>query len=194
MIERWQSLLNQIEIIETPYGSEIWTQEELEFFENETGIIFPVGYKEFCQVFGTGCFGNLISIYCPNLNLSNTFLRGIKDDITGSPEPEHEKRMSRESLINLLDSGFIFGSEPSSISIFWDMNSYHESDQGCDIYWANTEDFSGDIYQIGRDFYEFITEFCLGTKSYEILPQKEWFPPEAIQRTFTRVNPIGYLK
>ena len=49
MRERWQSLLNQLEIIETPYGSEFWSQDELDVFENEMRIIFPIGYKEFCQ-------------------------------------------------------------------------------------------------------------------------------------------------
>lgn len=98
--------------------------------------------------------------------------------------------MSKESLITLLDSSFVFGTEPSSISIFWDMSSYNKSDKNCDIYWANSEDFRGNIYKIGRDFYEFITEFCLGTKSYEILPEKEWRYKESIQKTFTRVQPL----
>ena len=189
MSERWQSLLNQLEIIETPYGSEFWSQDELDAFENEMRIVFPIGYKEFCQVFGTGCFGDFISIFCPNLKFSNICLEAIKNEIIDFPDPEHEKMMDRESLIYLLDSAFVFGREPSANSIFWDLRSYQESDKSYDIYWANSDCFSGNIYKIGRDFYEFVSEFCLGTKSYEILPKREWPPQESLQKTFTRVRP-----
>ena len=189
MIEKWQSLLNQLEIIETPYGSEFWSQDELDAFENEMHIIFPIGYKEFCQVFGTGCFGDFISISCPNLKFSNICLEAIKSDIIGFPDPEQEKMMDRESLLSLLDSAFVFASESCGISIFWDLRSYNELDKSYDIYWANSDCFSGNIYKLGRDFYEFVSEFCLGTKSYEILPEREWPPQESLQKTFTRERP-----
>jgi hypothetical protein len=95
-------------------------------------------------------------------------------------------------LISLLDCSFVFGSEPSANSIFWDLRSYNKLDKSYDIYWANSDCFSGDIYKIGRDFYEFITEFCLGEQSYEILPEKEWSSKKALQKTFTRVRPNRY--
>ena len=189
MIERWQSLLDQIEIIETPDGSEFWSQEEFSEFENETGIILPVEYKEFCQVFGTGEFSSFIGIYCPNLQFSNFCLKAIKDQLAELPNSRHGRIIDREALIKLFNSAFVFGSEPSSISIFWDLRSYKEVDDSYDIYWASSDSFNGDIYKLGRDFYEFISEFCLGTKSYEILPEKEWRPQESLQRTFTRVRP-----
>ena len=191
MIAQWEALLDRVEIIERPdCGSEFKSLEELNKFEAEEGIIFPVGYKEFCQVFGTGCFGDFISIFCPNIDFSNLCLEAIKSEIVSSSDPALEKMMSKKSLLDLLDSSFVFGREPSSISIFWDLSSYDELDKSCNIYWANSEDFSGDIYKIGRDFYKFVTEFCLGDKSYEILPEQEWRPKEAIQNTFTRVKPM----
>lgn len=191
MIEEWESLLNEVEIIQIPnYGSEFWSLQELDKFEDETGIIFPIGYKEFCQVFGTGCFGDFISIYCPHIDFSNALLKSIKDEIIEFPALEHEKMMSKESLINLLDFGFVFGGESCGISIFWDFNSYDKLDRSYDIYWINGDCFSGDIYKIGRDFYEFVSAFCLGTKSYEILPQKEWRSKEFLQKTFTRAKPM----
>ena len=190
-MEQWELLINEVEIIQVPYyGSEFWSLEEFDKFEDETGIIFPIGYKEFCQVFGTGCFGDFISIWCPNLNFSNACLKAIKEEIQEFPDPQHEKMMSKESLISPLNSSFVFGREPSSISIFWHLASYSKLDKSCDIYWANSENFRGDIYKIGRDFYEFVTEFCLGTKSYEILPQKEWRAKEFLQKTFTCVKPM----
>ena len=190
MIEQWQSLLNEIEIIQTPYGSEFWSLDQLNQFEKENNMVFPIGYKEFCQVFGTGCFGDFIGIFCPNIEFSNLCLETVKNDLIKYPDPEHERMMSRKSLINLLNSGFVFGREPSSISIFWDLNSYNDSDKSCDIYWINSEDFFGDIYKIGRDFYEFVTKFCLRKQSYEFLPKKEWRPEKSLQKSFTRVNPM----
>lgn len=190
-IEQWEALLDRVEIIERPdFGSEFKSLEELNEFETEEGIIFPIGYKEFCQVFGSGCFGDFISIFCLNATFSNDCLDVIKNDITTFLDRRHEKMMSKESLLDLLDSGFVFGREPSSISIFWDLGSYDELDKSCNIYWANSEDFSRDIYKICRGFYEFVTDFCLEDKSYEIIPEREWRAKEAIQSTFTRVKPM----
>lgn len=190
MIEQWQSLLDQLEIIQSPYGSEFWTLEQLSQFESDNDIIFPTGYKEFCQVFGTGCFGDFISIFCPSIYFSTICLEAIKSEIVDFPNPEHEKMMSRESLQDLINSGFVFGREPSAISVFWDLRTYSKLDHNYDIYWANSDCFSGDIYKIGRDFYEFVTEFCLGEKHYKILPEHEWRPKESLQKTFTRVKPM----
>ena len=189
MLNQWQSLFNQLEIIKTPYGSELWSLERLEHFESENNIVFPVGYKEFCQIFGTGCFGDFIGIFCPSIYFSTICLEAIKSEIVDSSDPALEKMMSRESLISLLDSSFVFGREPSGISIFWDLRTYNKSDRSYDIYWANSDCFSGDIYKIGRDLYEFVTEFCLGEKHYEILPEKEWRSKESLQKTFTPVQP-----
>ncbi len=189
MTSKWQSLFNQLEIIQSPYGLELWSLDQLNQFETEYNIVFPKGYKEFCQIFGTGCFGDFISIFCPNIDFSNICLEAIKNDIIEFPDPEHERMMSRESLLNLLDSSFVFGREPSAISIFWDFRTYNQSDESYDIYWANSDSFNGDIYKIGRDFYEFVTEFCLGRLSYKILPEKEWRPQKSLQNTFTRVRP-----
>ena len=190
MINQWQSLFNQLEIIQTPYGEEFWSLEELNTFEDETGIILPVGYKEYCQVFGSGGFGDFVGIYCPNLNFSNVLLASIKNEILDFHDSQYEKMMDKESLINLLDNGLVFAGESCGISIFWDLRSYGELDKSYDIYWISGDCFSGDIYNIGRDFYEFVTEFCLGEQSYKILPKKEWRPQESLQKTFTRVKPI----
>ena len=99
ILEKWQSLLNQLKIRQSPYGSEFWSLEELNKFEDETGIIFPVGYKEYCQIFGSGGFGDFVGIYCPRLDFSKALLSSLKDEIVNFPEPEHEKMMSRQSLI-----------------------------------------------------------------------------------------------
>jgi hypothetical protein len=192
MLEKWQSLLNQLEIIQTPYGEEFWSLEELNKFEDERGIILPVGYKEYCQVFGSGGFGDFVGIYCPNLEFSNALLPSIKNEIITSSDPQYEKMMDKESLINLLDNGFVFGREPCGIAIFWDLRSYDESDKSYDIYWISGDCFDGNIYKIGRDLYEFVTEFCLGTKSFEILPKEDWRAEESLQKIFTRVQPIYF--
>lgn len=189
ILERWQSLLNQLTIIQSPYGSEFWSLEKLNKFEDETGIILPVGYKEYCQIFGSGGFGDFVGIYCPRIDFSKALLSSIKDEIVNFPDPQHEKMMSRQSLSALLDSGFVFAGESSGISIFWDLSSYDKLDKSYDIYWINGDFFDGKLYKIGRDFYEFVTNFCLGNKSFEILPKEDWRSKEAFQKTFTRVKP-----
>ncbi|MGL4758548.1 MAG: SMI1/KNR4 family protein [Patescibacteria group bacterium] len=189
MLEKWQSLLNQLEIIQTSYGNEFWSLDQLNKFEDETGIILPIGYKEYCQVFGSGGFGDFVGIYCPSLDFSNALLASIKNEILNFSDPQYEKMMDKESLINLLDHGLVFAGESCGISIFWDLRSYDESDQSYDIYWISGDCFDGDIYKIGRDLYEFVTEFCLGEKSFEILPKEDWRSEEAFQKTFTRVKP-----
>lgn len=189
MIENWQALLAQLEVIDSSFGSEIWSEEDFQAFEIKTGIILPTEYKEFCQVFGTGCFGDFVSIFCPNIQLSNICLEAIKDEITEFPHQDLEKMLDRKSLIQLLDSAFVFGTEPRANSIFWDLRTYSELDKSYDIYWANSDCFDGEIYQVGRNFSEFVRDFCLGTKSYEILPERKHPLPEALQPTFTRVKP-----
>jgi hypothetical protein len=99
MLEKWQFLLNQLEIIQTPYGEEFWSLEQLNQFEAENNIIFPTGYKEFCQIFGTGVFGDSVSIFCPDIYFSTICLNAIKIDIVDFLDSEL-KMMSRESLIS----------------------------------------------------------------------------------------------
>lgn len=51
---------------------------------------------------------------------------------------------------------------------------------------AETDCFEGDVYKIGRDFYEFVQNFCLGRKAYEVLPESIQPNLESIRPTYSR--------
>ena len=187
-METWLNLLAQIEIIELPSGSDIWTQEELSQFEKETDIILPQNYKEYCQVFGSGQFGDYMTIYAPYPYLSSMSLENIKEEIVEFPEPQHGKKMNVESLNELLNSAFVFGTNSICDIAFWDLRTYSDSDRNYDIYFANSDYFGGDIYLLGRDFYEFVRDFCLGLKSYEVLPADKRPRSEEISLVFARAQ------
>jgi hypothetical protein len=188
MIEKWQYLLAELEVFEDDEGSEIWTEEKLQAFEFETGIMLPADYKTFCQVFGTGLFGEYMRIYCPNLDWSNLLLNSIKDEINNFPDPRHEKILNMTSLKKLLDSALIFGDNSTEDVVFWDLRTYDQVDKNYDIYIANSDCFDGEVHKIGRDFYEFVRDFCLGMKSYEVLPELMRPSPQELILTFYPFN------
>lgn len=186
MLEKWQALIAQLEVHESSNNQEIWIPEDFQAFEAETGIILPDSYRGFCQVFGTGLLGDYMRIYCPNTYLSNVTIEAIKNEISQFLDPMYSKVMDVRSISKLLDSAFVFGDNASADVVFWDLRTYRESDKSYDIYLANSDCFDGEIHQVGREFYEFICDFCLGMKSYEVLPESMRPLPEALTRTFTR--------
>jgi WD40 repeat protein len=186
MIEKWLALINQLEVIENAEGSEIWSEAELQKFEFEASIILPENYKEFCQVFGTGLFGEYMRIYCPDSVICNLLLNSIKDEINKLAAPKYEKIFDFTSLAKLFDSAFVFGDTLSENVVFWDLRTYDEFDKSYDIYIANSDCFDGKVYKVGRDFYEFVRDFCLGMKSYEVLPESMRPSPQELILTFYR--------
>lgn len=187
-MQKWQELLAQLEV----FGNEGSTlnEEYLLRFERETGLILPDDYKKFCQVFGAGRFGDFLNIYCPPHN-PQFYLETLKHEATRTHVSleKLEKNMKVEAIIHLVEAGFVLGDDSGSSIVFFDLNSYKESDKSCDIYWASCPDFEGEIYRIGRDFFEFICDFCLGTKSYEILPLSMCPIPSLLAHTFSRYPP-----
>jgi hypothetical protein len=182
MLSEWNQLLAQIEILEE--GSEILNKEGLSRFEVENNILLPPGYKEFCQTFGTGSFGNFIRIYSPNQNLveySRLSLESISEQVELFPS----ENLTRDSnLQSLLENGFVFGDDFGANIAIWDLRTYSDLDKSYDIYWIDIDASDKDVYRVGRDFFEFVTDFCLGRGTYEYLPEDKR-PPSDIQ-TFTR--------
>ena len=178
MIEKWQNLLAQLEILENK-GWGIWSEERLLAFEAKTGIILPAGYKEFCQIFGNGTLGDYMGISYPNLQESNGITASLKDslDIVAG------KVSNLAEIQKTLDSAFFFADNSNAHLVFWDLRTYSESDRSYDIYITYLDCFEGEFYQIGRDFFEFVRDFCLGMKSYEVLP--EWMRPYPEELTLT---------
>lgn len=179
-LDSWQNLFAQVEIVEpnaedygisqTDFQNDVMSIEECNFFEREMGINLPDPYKEFCQVFGSGCFGReFIAIQCPSdfwLNSSNP---SKLDCIRHSIEHSSQTAANNKELIKLINSAFVFGGY-DYFTVFWDVRTYKHEDNSCDIYWALDECFQGEIFRVGRDFSEFIQEFCLGNALLESLP------------------------
>ena len=186
IMQKWRDLFAQLEVID--YGQETFSEEQLIVIEVAEGIILPAEYKKFCQVFGTGMFGEFIGISCPTsywLEASRQHLENIRYELTQFPSEEHGKNIDINTILKLLDSAFVFGDDSGAYIALWDLRTYSEVDQSYDIYWTNSDCFNGDIYLVGRTFYEFVKDFCLGTRAFEILPESMHPIPETIYQSFT---------
>ena len=190
MINQWRQLLATLEITEDDSGVEILSKDELTAFETQNNITLPADYKEFCQIFGTGCLWDLVLIFCPSNYLLETqkdMTEQMIDQIRRYPSPDFNHDLE---YINLLNSAFMFGEVGESRLIFGDLRTYNESDKSYNIYCADweTPECDGPIC-IGRSFFEFVRNFCYGTKSFELLPElMEGLSPEDIKYTFRRFN------
>lgn len=205
-MEKWQELLAKLEVLsyrdtiskeqlqyieeELGFSEEklYCSEEELRHAEAKTGIVFPLEYKRFCQVFGTGMFGEFINICCPTddwIEFSQEQVEALRSELR-LRLPEQSRIMSIESILALLDAAFVFGSGDGDHVALWDLRTYSELDLSYDIYWMTTDDFDGHIYCVGRDFFEFVRDFCLGNKAYEILPPSMHLLEGVINPTFVR--------
>lgn len=126
-LEKWQSLLNQLNVVNEPgaYGLDTVTQEQLKIFENFANIVLPQAYKEFCQIFGSGRFG-------------------YTEFFIDYPDPEDmEGHLISNSEINyackcgwkgekivedILDRGYLFGGGAFYVSFVFDLTTYSEQD------------------------------------------------------------------
>lgn len=198
MTNKWQTLFEEIEIIENQLGSEIWGKDEINTFEKNTGRILPNDYKMFCQIWGTGKFGNYMNIYCPSTAFSQVHLEAIKLDINAIKDNiesysyiKYSKKgnVKFDVIEELINSSFVFGDNVNSDVVFWDLRTFKVRDKSYDIYITNSDCFDGVIYKIGRDFYEFVYDFCLGRKSFKILPKSMQPLNQDIRYTFTPFNP-----
>ncbi|MEG4506466.1 SMI1/KNR4 family protein [Microcoleus sp. F6_C2] len=183
-MQKWQKLLKILEVT-INYQPGILTEVELSRVETEMHLILPADYKGFCQIFGSGIFGDFIAIRCPSSDLfsrSNLATKSIKEQIREYPSKNHEWDRELESL---LDSALMFGHDDRGNILFWDLRSYKESDRSYDIYWAKVDEFDDNIYKIGRSFFDFVCDFCLGMKAFELLPEELWPLPKDIGLKFT---------
>jgi hypothetical protein len=186
MNEKWQSLLSRVKLIESGEGQEIPNEDELLEFESQTSIVLPFEYKEFCKLFGTGIFGDNLQIFCPpDIAMSQVIIGVILDEIESFPHFSHSKVMPVKDIKNLLDFGLIFASTPSADRILWDLRTYSDLDKSYDIYWTNN-DFDGNIFRVGRDFFEFVEKFGLDRNSYKTLPESIRSRRKWVRSTFTR--------
>ncbi len=69
IIQKWESLFASLNKSEK--SDLVCSLTELEAVEKEIEFRFPIGYKEFCQVFGSGCFDDFMVFIAHVLYLTN---------------------------------------------------------------------------------------------------------------------------
>jgi len=190
VIQAWQDLLSQLDVIEEE-GAVVCNMAELNAFESKLGIILPEDYKTFCQVFGSGQFGDGMSISCIS-NYDEIMLNMLRSTLEDDFDTELDYRIARgESLETgaiqeLLDMALVFGGDGSTDVVLWDLRTYSPKDMSYDIYMSRIESFPG-VCKLGRSFTEFVETFCLGIKPFRHFPDWTHPDPQALYRTFTRV-------
>ncbi|MGG6268788.1 SMI1/KNR4 family protein [Leptolyngbya sp. AN03gr2] len=143
-------------------------EEVIAAFEQEHQIVFPSDYREFCKLFGSGCIGDTLDIYCPEnsrLLLGQERLQLIINNIrkfSFGHELDDEK-------IDLLRNAFWVGIDSSGYCLVWDLASYSEEDSSYNLYWVQEDcpefwDLESNVYYAGRSFFEFFRDFCNGLR------------------------------
>jgi WD40 repeat protein len=181
---KWQHLLAQLETIAVDEWQEIWNEHQFFTFESETGIVFPADYQEFCQIWREGMLGEYMRIECPNIK-SQLGMLNLKEEFNNFVV-NNSHNYDVNSINDLLSHSFVFAENYYTDYVFWDLRTYSELDKSYDIYLGRWEGFEGEVYKIGRSFFEFVCDFCLGMKAYEVLPEWMHPQPQELHHTFTR--------
>ncbi|MEM6614346.1 MAG: SMI1/KNR4 family protein [Cyanobacteria bacterium P01_C01_bin.72] len=165
-LQKWFTLLEQVEVVHRrdPKMHTI-TLEQIEQFESQSGFILPQEYKEYCQVFGSGIFGiTLLRVYCPDHLNVEEHLISLQDAINAcvdfSDYTEEEKQ--------IFESAYVFGYGADYTLFIFDSKTYSSEDKSVNIYGISELDT---IYFIGRSFYEFVRDVCMGDKAETCFPE-----------------------
>jgi SMI1 / KNR4 family (SUKH-1) len=186
---QWRELLSTLHVTEEE-GTELSSEHDLSNFELEFNVRLPSGYKHFCQIFGTGLIGDFLRIYCPSRNLvgSQEVIMGMAEQLRDHPSGNAKRD---QEYIELLNLSLGFADDFGNVMFSWDLRTFSELDNSYDIYcgvWESPDE--DDPILVGRDFFEFIQDFCLGRRAYEILPDSlKCIVPEEIPLTFERFKP-----
>lgn len=191
IIQRWENLLATLTVLRK--NSHPCTEAETEIVEKELGFNFPVGYQEYCHVFGSGSLGQGISrdffrVYCPCCPESSLDIRrtghnliGLRLDLDVSEPLEEE---SKSIILNrLLEYGYVFADTDRADRFIWDLTTFNEEDKSYDIYWIPDEEVEA-VRLIGRDFFDFIEKFCFKDSWKIMFPNETDFEISEFQERF----------
>jgi hypothetical protein len=108
-----------------------------------------------------------IQIFCPNRELSEMHLYPFRLELREDFLPEHNLDELDENLRSVIDlliegSPLVFGTDPTTRTYLFDLNSYSESDQSCNIWCICLDGFEDELATLGRDFRDFFMTFALG--------------------------------
>jgi hypothetical protein len=153
------------------FAQELFTpsEQELEEYELILKHHLPLEYKNFCRVFGEGRFSDdEFCINCqdtldPIENLESN--PSILESCLETFKYEHQWTSQLQSLV---ENAYLFGWGNNKLIFVFDLRTWSDSDQSYDIYGLKFSDCY--CYQVGRDFFKFIQEGCIGGKINKEFP------------------------
>jgi SMI1-KNR4 cell-wall len=185
-MEKWYELLKGIQFEGV---LNVMSLEDLQGFERDNNMSFPKEYKEFCQVFGSGGFGNEITIYCPpEIEGSPIWSSLIFEHLESLKELPDSPVDKAEQITKLLKNALFFGSTGNSEVFLWNLATENCTDSNYDIYMTNLECFEcegGEIEIVGRSFYTFIKDIALKNVPFTGVMSKYTYPDEMFKSRFS---------
>jgi hypothetical protein len=170
MENKWQILVSQV-------GAEVrsdlvpCSNREIADFEEGFKVALPLEFKSFCKTFGAVFFGNEVHISCPNTNYNLERWRQFFRDVLlpqreTFSEWEFHRQEAYEKICDLVEYAYFFGQTSVGLYFCFDLRTYDITDESYDIYIISmVRDFG--IECLGRNFFDFIRDYCLGTKLYD---------------------------
>ena len=196
--QKWDILLEKLSI--NTEHSKVASHKNIVSLAEKINVNLPEDYQYYCQILGSGCLAEFIDIYYLDEDLIlegkevaeymiERINYGIQhrtsiDSVSLEAEEYNENR-DDESYILLLNSSLVFGNYNGEIVFFWDLRTYNSSDDSYDIYCYSQDVPDGEIpVKIGRDFTDFICDFCYGQLPCQLI--SEVFPesPREVSYTF----------
>jgi hypothetical protein len=192
-LRKWEDLLAKLKVA----GSDtLPTEEEILAFEKATKIALPTGFKEYCLVFGSGLLSDEFRICCPCringqwdlLDYGNFSLDAYKEAVkfeiehglAGHPALDLKRMKVLKAILN---NSLPFADNRNAELFLWHLDSFSAMDNNYDIYRVPLDDLEQSAL-VGRDFFQFVSEFIYGTKVNDILPRDYQYP--RLQKTFYR--------
>lgn len=158
-LEKWRLLFSNL-VIAPGRNLKTVTEAELKSFEEESGIVFPVQFKEYCQVLGHGMFGyNEFMIYVPILEDWSSHLFAKQGEL----EACQDLYPWSQDCLDILDNGYLFGGAAGCAHFVFDLRTYDNSNQSYNIY--GFECHYGFMYNFGHDFFAFVRDYCIGSRA-----------------------------
>lgn len=195
-MEKWKALFESLEV--NGEATHLRDEEAFRLFEEKAGMALPEGFREYCQVFGSGAHSREFFIFCPcspgeKGDLLSFGLRSLESykaevvyeinhSLAGHPASDYDKMRWLEGL---LENAFPFATDGFAEVFVWDLNSYSRADGSYDIYRVGMDELA-DACLVGRDFYRFVSEFIYEHK-IDGVPLKNNRYPE-VRRIFDRVG------
>jgi len=166
-------------------GRDTCSIKRLDEFERKIKHTLPQDYKTFCQVFGNVILGDYAQIFCPDAIDTSLFYEAAMLDL--EYQNLSSLKIDFSYARHLISSCFPFGKNSNGDYFAWNINTYSEQDKSCDIFLIPTQGMES-IYFLCRSFSEFVCDFCLGDKLFQVLPAHICPKPNEIRRTYAQFS------